>query len=187
MKGQRPRSSKWISTSVPESDWDTPAGQFFSSAYVVNNFVSPVLFHPAVSRIPPNAVVLEIGSHALFQTILKRTLPASVTIIPMMKRDAGDNLRRIYGAVGSLFSSGLQPRFSSLHPLIGTEKQMTGNSKESISSLVQWNHSLKHPLLDYLPVKLHKLFTGQTRKKQQRGLVFFSFFFFLNRIQVANT
>lgn len=42
------RSSKWISTSIPESRWNEPLAQFSSVAYHVNNLVSPVLFNVSV-------------------------------------------------------------------------------------------------------------------------------------------
>lgn len=40
----KPRSSKWISSSVPESGWTTPMAQLSSAAYHVSNLLSPVLF-----------------------------------------------------------------------------------------------------------------------------------------------
>jgi len=37
----KPRSPRWISTSVPESGWNTPLAQFSSAAYHVSNLLSP--------------------------------------------------------------------------------------------------------------------------------------------------
>lgn len=57
----KPRSQKWISTSVPEWLWETsPISQNCSANYWVNNVTAPVLFHEALQKIPENAVVIEV-------------------------------------------------------------------------------------------------------------------------------
>uniref|UniRef100_A0A915JNV7 Malonyl-CoA:ACP transacylase (MAT) domain-containing protein n=1 Tax=Romanomermis culicivorax TaxID=13658 RepID=A0A915JNV7_ROMCU len=58
VKEPRRRSAKWISTSVPESKWNTPLGQYCSPDYHVNNAVSPVLFYEALQHVPENAVLI---------------------------------------------------------------------------------------------------------------------------------
>lgn len=69
IKSPRLRSSRWVSTSIPQSEWDTPLALYSSADYHVNNLVSPVLFHEGLSLVPDNAVVLEIAPHALLQVI----------------------------------------------------------------------------------------------------------------------
>ena len=44
IKEKRRRSSRWVSSSIPEDRWDTDLAQFSSADYHVNNLVSPVLF-----------------------------------------------------------------------------------------------------------------------------------------------
>lgn len=63
----RPRSDRWLSTSIPEAQWQSSLARTSSAEYNVNNLVSPVLFQEALWHIPEHAVVLEIAPHALLQ------------------------------------------------------------------------------------------------------------------------
>lgn len=85
------RTSKWISSSIPESQWDTDLAKTASADYLVNNLVSPVLFQEAIKHIPSNAIVIEIAPHGLLQAVLKRSLDSSCTMASLMKRDYSCN------------------------------------------------------------------------------------------------
>ena len=61
------RSSRWVSTSIPQSAWDSPLAQYSSAEYYANNLVSPVLFKEGLSHVPENAVVVEIAPNAVLQ------------------------------------------------------------------------------------------------------------------------
>ena len=87
----RERPKYWISTSLPESDWDTPGGQTFSVEYITNNLTHPVLFQEALKKIPSNAVVIEVGPHDLLQAILKRSLDCSLHV-GLMRRHHRNNV-----------------------------------------------------------------------------------------------
>lgn len=63
----RPRSARWLSTSIPETQWGGSLAQMCSAEYNVNNLVSPVLFQEVLRHVPENAVVLEIGPQGLLQ------------------------------------------------------------------------------------------------------------------------
>lgn len=63
----RPRSARWLSTSIPEAQWQGSLARTSSAEYNVNNLVSPVLFQEALWHVPEDAVVLEIAPHALLQ------------------------------------------------------------------------------------------------------------------------
>lgn len=63
----RPRSARWLSTSIPEAQWQGSLARTSSAEYSVNNLVSPVLFQEALYHVPEHAVVLEIAPHALLQ------------------------------------------------------------------------------------------------------------------------
>lgn len=41
----KPRSSRWLSTCIPEESWNSPIAKMSSIAYHVKNLLSPVLFH----------------------------------------------------------------------------------------------------------------------------------------------
>uniref|UniRef100_A0A4W5R3G1 Fatty acid synthase n=1 Tax=Hucho hucho TaxID=62062 RepID=A0A4W5R3G1_9TELE len=81
IKEPKQRSARWISTSIPQKDWDSPLALYSSAEYHCNNLVSPVLFQEGLSLVPDNAVVVEIAPHALLQvrlhTLEVRLMPAT--------------------------------------------------------------------------------------------------------------
>lgn len=85
------RSKRWISSSIPESDWSTDLAQMSSADYIANNVTHPVLFQEALRHIPEGAVVIEIAPHCLLQAVLKRSLDPKCTVVPLMKKDHEDN------------------------------------------------------------------------------------------------
>jgi len=93
--GRRARTKRWISSSIPESQWDTDAGLYLTADYHVNNFVSPVLFKEALDHVPSNAIVVEIAPHGLLQGVLRRALDCSCTIVGLMDRRQPDNLAHL--------------------------------------------------------------------------------------------
>lgn len=94
------RTSRWLSTSIPESNWLTPLGQQCSAAYYANNLLSPVLFHETIKKIPTNAICIEIGPSGLLQPILKRALGNRAIKIRLMKREHDDNLTFLLSNIG---------------------------------------------------------------------------------------
>ncbi|XP_031637736.1 fatty acid synthase-like, partial [Contarinia nasturtii] len=63
------RSDKWISSSVPKSEWDQEKNQLGSAEYYTNNLLKPVLFEEAAKNLPENAITIEIAPHGLLQAI----------------------------------------------------------------------------------------------------------------------
>ena len=94
------RSSKWISTSVPEKDWDSPLAQTSSAEYHVNNFKHTVYFAEACTRIPEDACIIEISPHGLFQGLLKRMVSGSCFVVPLGKRETSNALHFLLSAIG---------------------------------------------------------------------------------------
>ncbi|XP_039311877.1 fatty acid synthase-like isoform X2 [Solenopsis invicta] len=121
------RSARWISSSIPESAWGSPLAQSSSSAYHVNNLLSPVFFHEAIAHIPENAITIEIAPHCLLQTILRRSLPPTVSNISLHKRDHSDNLAFLLSNVGT--------------PMIGP--------------LVKWDHSTAWDVASFNQISSH--------------------------------
>ncbi|XP_066589497.1 fatty acid synthase [Prorops nasuta] len=136
----KPRSSKWISSSIPESAWASPLAQLSSPAYHVNNLLSPVLFREAVSKIPENAIVIEVAAHCLLQAILRRSLPKTVSNIGLHKRDHVNNLEFLLTNVGKLYVAGAQPQISKLYPPVNYP---VGRGTPGLSSLIKWDHSME--------------------------------------------
>lgn len=96
----KPRSKKWISSSIPESNWHSDLAKYSSAEYHVNNLVSPVLFQEALKHVPHNAVVIEIAPHCLLQAILKRSLGPKCTFVGLMKRGHQDNVEFFLTSLG---------------------------------------------------------------------------------------
>ncbi|KAG7205432.1 hypothetical protein KM043_007425 [Ampulex compressa] len=134
------RSSRWISSSIPENAWGTPLAQLSSAAYHVNNLLSPVLFQSALSHVPENAIAIEIAPHCLLQAILRRSLPATVTNIGLHKRDHANNMEFFLSNIGKLYNSGAQPRISKLYPPVNYP---VGRGTPMLNSLIKWDHSAK--------------------------------------------
>ncbi|KAM6951887.1 fatty acid synthase [Aplochiton taeniatus] len=138
IKEPRLRSPRWISTSIPQSEWESPLALYSSADYHVNNLVSPVLFQEGLNMVPDNAVVVEIAPHALLQAILKRSLKPTCCILPLMKRGHANNLDFFLSHVGKIYMNGINVDSNSLqaglqYPVpVGTPL---------ISPLVQWDHS----------------------------------------------
>lgn len=96
----KPRSKKWISSSIPEKGWESNMAQYSSAEYHVNNLVSPVLFQEALKHVPDNANVIEIAPHCLLQAILKRSLKPTCCNVGLMKRGHADNVEHFFQALG---------------------------------------------------------------------------------------
>lgn len=84
------RSSRWISTTFPESEWSM--AERCDVDYQVKNVLSPVLFYTASQRIPKNAICIEIAPTAILNGLLKRTLGTNVINLSLMKRGHDNNL-----------------------------------------------------------------------------------------------
>ena len=151
----KPRTSRWISSSIPESAWNTPLAQLCSPAYNVNNLLSPVLFHEALAHVPQNAIVIEIAPHCLLQAVLRRSLPPSVTNIGLQKREHSDNLYFLLTKIGKLYVSGGQPKLSKLYPPV---TYPVGRGTPMINSMIKWDHSTAWRFPDFTK----NLNSGQT-------------------------
>nr|DBA27527.1 TPA: hypothetical protein GDO54_008007 [Pyxicephalus adspersus] len=132
------RSHRWVSTSIPEAQWQSDLAQFSSAEYHVNNLVSPVLFQEGLQSIPENAVVVEIAPHALLQAILRRSLKSTNTILPLMKRGHTNNLEFFLTNIGKVYLSGINVHCNNIYPAV---EYPVPAGTPLISPLVQWDHS----------------------------------------------
>ncbi|XP_035424471.1 fatty acid synthase [Cygnus atratus] len=134
----KPRSARWISTSIPESQWQSDLARNSSAEYYVNNLVSPVLFHEGLKHIPENAVVVEIAPHALLQAILRRSLKPSCTILPLMKKDQKNNLEFFLTQTGKIHLTGINVLGNNLFPSVEYPVPV---GTPLISPYIKWDHS----------------------------------------------
>lgn len=142
----KPRSPRWISSSIPESAWGTALAQQSSAAYHVNNLLSPVLFYEALKHIPENAIVIEIAPTGLLQAILKRALGPKATNISLVKRGHPDNIEFLLSALGKIYNAGAQPKFGNLfHPV----SFPVGRGTPMINSMIEWDHSIEWSVANF--------------------------------------
>lgn len=100
IKSPQPRSPKWFSTSVPREHQMEQWALYNSPEYHCNNFCNVVLFEQVLQKIPDNAIVIEVAPHGLFQAILKKELPSTVTYVSLADRKSNDNEQFLLSALG---------------------------------------------------------------------------------------
>lgn len=135
----KPRSARWISSSMPKDQWNEPLAKTCSAAYHVHNLVSPVLFKEALENVPENAICIEIAPHALLQSILKRALKPTSDVIGLMKRN-GDNFTTFLSALGKLYTLNVDVDVSALYPEV---KYPVPRGTPHLAGFVAWDHSLE--------------------------------------------
>ncbi|CAB0019444.1 unnamed protein product [Nesidiocoris tenuis] len=130
------RTSRWISSSNPESKWDTELAQYCSAEYHTNNMLSSVLFQEATAHIPEEAIVIEIAPHALLQAITKRSLPKA-THVPLTNRNEEDSLSFLFAALGKLYANGIPIEANNLYPPI---ELPVSRGTPTLSPYIGWDH-----------------------------------------------
>ncbi|XP_071965803.1 fatty acid synthase-like [Antedon mediterranea] len=138
IKSPKLRTSRWISSSIPESKWNSELAQFSSADYHVNNLISPVLFQEALQKIPSNAVVVEIAPHCLLQAILKRSLHRDSAIIGLSSRKETENLTFFLKGIGRVHLNGITLDANQLYEPV---TYPVSRGTPSIAPLVHWDHS----------------------------------------------
>lgn len=93
------RSSKWVSTSNLEENWNTDLAKHSSAEYHTNNLLNSVLFEEGCKHIPKDSVLIEIAPHGLLQAILKRSIK-SATNIPLTQRGSKSALEFLLQNLG---------------------------------------------------------------------------------------
>ncbi|PIC51785.1 hypothetical protein B9Z55_002156 [Caenorhabditis nigoni] len=146
----KPRSSKWISTSIPEEDWESDLAATCSAEYHVHNACSPVLFYEALQKIPANAVTIEMAPHSLMQAILRRSLQKTVTNVGLMNKPKSENdneLEGFLGSLGKIYQAGVNIQISELYPG-GQYKGVVPKGTPMIGPMWQWDHSQDWQTID---------------------------------------
>ncbi|KAG5854295.1 hypothetical protein ANANG_G00036290 [Anguilla anguilla] len=138
IKNPKPRTARWISTSIQQTEWESPLALYSSAEYHVNNLVSPVLFQEGLSLVPDNAVVVEIAPHALLQAILKRSLKPTCSILPLMKRGHANNLEFFLSHIGKVYMHGINVDSNKLYAPVSYPVPV---GTPLISPHIGWDHS----------------------------------------------
>ncbi|CAF0706992.1 unnamed protein product [Brachionus calyciflorus] len=143
IKSPRIRSSKWISSSIPEQNWNSDLAKYSSAEYHVNNLCSAVLFQEALRHVPENAITIEIAPHALLQAILKRSLTKENIFIGLLNKNATNQIEHFMTQMGRLYLNGVN--FKSLKFLLGDIEENRiypiPVHTRFLSSLIKWDHT----------------------------------------------
>jgi fatty acid synthase len=146
IRNPKERSKKWISTAFPQIKHIEDEGRYASAEYFVHNLINPVHFHNALKTLPSDSIVIEIGPHALFSSIIPKTLETA-SYIPLVKRDQNDtNLELFLTSIGKLYELGVNPSIENLYPKV--EFPVARNT-QSISSLIKWDHKESYSVRKY--------------------------------------
>lgn len=101
------RSSRWLSTSIPPSEWDTPIAQYCSAEYLVNNLVSNIHLFEALQQLPQNSILIEIAPTGLLQIKPNQIhrdfgmpIGADITYLSLMRRNHPDNISFFLTSIG---------------------------------------------------------------------------------------
>ncbi|XP_063535514.1 fatty acid synthase [Cydia strobilella] len=141
----KPRTARWLSSSIPQDQWGSDLAKLSDAAYHVNNLLSPVRFASVLALVPERAMVVEVAPHALLQAVLKRALP-NAAHVPLVRRDAPDSLVHLLSAVGKAFAAGAQPQVSRLYPAVSFP---VSRGTPALASAVGWDHSIEWSVADF--------------------------------------
>ncbi|XP_049706557.2 fatty acid synthase [Helicoverpa armigera] len=136
----KPRSARWVSSSLPRDKWNSDLAKLSDANYHVNNLLSPVRFADAVREVPERALLVEVAPHALLQAVLKRARPAPAAHVPLVRRDAPDALAHLLAAAGRLYAAGAQPHVARLYPAVPFP---VPRGTPGLASRVRWDHALE--------------------------------------------
>ncbi|XP_036143548.1 fatty acid synthase [Monomorium pharaonis] len=150
------RSLKWISSSVPCTEWFTSASSLSSADYHTRSILNTVLFEQMTHLIPSNAVTIEIGPDCILQHILKESLHPKVTNI-VLKRRTEQKVEVLLQGIGRLYNYGLQPQIANLYPPV---EFPVSRGTPMISPSIRWDHSKDWFISSY---KSHKYSKSRER------------------------
>ncbi|GIY14144.1 fatty acid synthase [Caerostris darwini] len=144
----RSRSERWISSCYPESEWFEPDCKEASVEYFVHNLLSPVRFKDALQKIPPNAIVVEVGPNVALLPIVRGVVGRGASYLGLMKKGAQEREHFFLESLGKLYIEGMDPKVERLYPPV---EFPVPRGTPSISDLIKWDHSQSFHVPKYKP------------------------------------
>ncbi|CAG2108061.1 unnamed protein product, partial [Medioppia subpectinata] len=142
----KPRSKKWLSTSLLSANPKDERLLYASGAYNAYNLANPVQFYDRLQQLPADAIVLEIGPHSLFGKIVTETLN-QCSYVSLIKKDSNDkNMDLFLSGLSTLYELGVNMSVDKLYPKV---EWPVPRGTQAINSLIKWDHSLKLPISKY--------------------------------------
>lgn len=130
------RSSLWLCTNRPQSQ---PA-PLADADYFIKNLLAPVEFAAALEQVPSNALILELGPHALLRSLIRGDKPDSLCLGLMKKHQ--DEESGLWAGLGDCHLAGLDLDWPALAGEVGE------NPRFPITHACTWDHSRTWPLPD---------------------------------------
>ncbi|GAB6031066.1 hypothetical protein CHUAL_007877 [Chamberlinius hualienensis] len=146
LRNPKLRSSQWISTAFPEKDWNSNRAKYFSTEYHSSNIVNPVYFYEGLQKIPKDAVIVEIGPHALLQALIKRSVGSQATILGLQNRNQTDGYLYFLTSLGKMYINGIDFDLNKLYEPV---KLPVPRGTKMISPLIKWDHSKNYHVVPY--------------------------------------
>ncbi len=143
----KPRSATWLSTCYP-LDTEDPAAAACGPEYHVQSYVSRVRFVEACAAIPADALLLEVGPHALLRSPLRQNR-AALPYVSLMKKgsEAGASLR---DGAADLWRKGVALAWRV--PAAAADDGAAAAAelpRDVRDALVSWNHATDYDLPSY--------------------------------------
>lgn len=132
-----PRSDKWLSSPVLETQRNSPSDRYCSAEYFTKNLLNSVLFEEIAIKIPKNAICIEITPDDLHKTMVTSSLPSTISMVSVMQHGT-NNVGTMLRAVGKLFNVGLQPQLSKFYPAV---EFPVSRGTPMIAPNIKWDHS----------------------------------------------
>lgn len=93
------KSDKWLSSSIPKSDWNKNENKFGSAEYFANNLIKSVLFDKTCSAIPNNALTIEISPHHHLQKAISKSMPLAANV-NLLEQYNSDSVQFLLNSLG---------------------------------------------------------------------------------------
>ncbi|XP_052751948.1 fatty acid synthase-like [Galleria mellonella] len=132
------RSHRWISTSVPQSQWKNPNVELSSAEYHTHSLLSLVLFEENCQLIQDNAITIEVALHGSLHTVLRQSLKKNITDIALTRKSDEDNVQGLLIALGRLYNLGLNPQLANVYPHVSFP---VSQGTPYLAHLVEWEHN----------------------------------------------
>ncbi|XP_028141037.2 fatty acid synthase-like [Diabrotica virgifera virgifera] len=139
LSNPKPRSKKWISSSVPDGKENETWANTNCAEYHTNNFLNRVCFDRVFEKVEPNAIVIEIGPHGIMQAVLKKELGPNNSLFSLLDKNLGNQEACLLSSIGKIFNAGVNPNLRKLYN--GTTFPVKAGTK-MIAPLVKWDHSV---------------------------------------------
>lgn len=157
------RTSRWISTSVPECKWESELNKYITADYFVNSMASPVYFHQAIKRIPTNAITIEIGPRSVLKKVLLKSLGEKMTLVNLMTHEKVSPIEYFNNGFGKLYTEGVNVDTVKLFTPVNGEIYPVPIGTRSVSSIIKSSYPRTTTYGGYYRPESYRSYPGEYR------------------------